>query len=81
MRRVVGECECMHTASPQDMHAGCDFHNRQLSLYASLAPSFLATFLRQSSHYSLETALDALARECVGGNDRCRCSRRCEGER
>mmetsp|Transcript_31718 Transcript_31718/g.79039 ORF Transcript_31718/g.79039 Transcript_31718/m.79039 type:complete len:266 (+) Transcript_31718:3-800(+) len=49
--------EYLHALFTLDGHVGAAFHERQLQLYADLAPELLLPFLRASTHYSLQEAL------------------------
>jgi len=46
----------LHALFLKDAHAGADFHEQQVSLYAMYDPKLLLPFLRQSMHYPLEKA-------------------------
>eukprot|EP01132_Coremiostelium_polycephalum_P009654 gene9654-11836_t len=48
----------LHTLFLKDAHIASDFHELQISLYATYEPSLLLPFLRNSVHYSLEKALE-----------------------
>lgn len=46
----------LHALFVRDPHAGRDYHEQQIALYADFAPALLLPFLRQSTYYRLERA-------------------------
>ena len=46
----------LHALFVRDPHAGRDYHELQIPLYADFAPELLLPFLRQSTYYRLERA-------------------------
>jgi hypothetical protein len=46
----------LHALFVRDPHAGRDYHEMQIALYADYAPALLLPFLRQSTYYRLERA-------------------------
>ncbi|XP_060174078.1 vacuolar protein sorting-associated protein 41 homolog isoform X1 [Lycium barbarum] len=59
------KCDCryflhlyLHSLFDADLHAGKDYHDMQVELYADYDPKMLLTFLRSSQHYKLEKAYE-----------------------
>ncbi|KAJ8559620.1 hypothetical protein K7X08_003678 [Anisodus acutangulus] len=48
----------LHSLFDADPHAGKDYHDMQVELYADYDPKMLLTFLRSSQHYKLEKAYE-----------------------
>uniref|UniRef100_A0A2P2MIW4 Vacuolar protein sorting-associated protein 41 homolog n=1 Tax=Rhizophora mucronata TaxID=61149 RepID=A0A2P2MIW4_RHIMU len=48
----------LHSLFEMKPHAGRDFHDMQVELYADYDPKMLIPFLRSSQHYTLEKAYD-----------------------
>ncbi|CAN0916548.1 Vacuolar protein sorting-associated protein 41 homolog, partial [Linum grandiflorum] len=48
----------LHALFEANPHAGRDFHDMQVELYADYDPKMLLPFLRSSQHYKLEKAFD-----------------------
>jgi len=48
----------LHSLFRHDVHIGAAYHDLQVSLYARFEPDLLLPFLRQSTNYRLESALD-----------------------
>nr|DAD47157.1 TPA_asm: hypothetical protein HUJ06_017094 [Nelumbo nucifera] len=48
----------LHSLFEVNPHAGKDFHDMQVELYAEYDPKMLLPFLRSSQHYTLEKAYD-----------------------
>ncbi|KAL3620142.1 Vacuolar protein sorting-associated protein 41 [Castilleja foliolosa] len=48
----------LHTLFESNPHAGRDYHDMQVELYADYDPKMLLPFLRSSQHYTLEKAHD-----------------------
>ncbi|KAG2575633.1 hypothetical protein PVAP13_7KG377500 [Panicum virgatum] len=56
----------LHALFEIDIHAGKDFHDMQVELYADYEPRMLLPFLRTSQHYRLDKAYEIFAqRELV----------------
>ncbi|TKY48587.1 Vacuolar protein sorting-associated protein 41-like [Spatholobus suberectus] len=59
------KCDCryflhlyLHALFEVNPHAGKDFHDMQVELYADYDPKMLLSFLRSSQHYTLEKAYE-----------------------
>ncbi|XP_044482383.1 vacuolar protein sorting-associated protein 41 homolog [Mangifera indica] len=52
----------LHSLFEVNPHAGKDFHDMQVELYADYDPKMLLPFLRSSQHYTLEKAYDICVR-------------------
>ncbi|XP_022729889.1 vacuolar protein sorting-associated protein 41 homolog isoform X2 [Durio zibethinus] len=52
----------LHSLFEVNPHAGKDFHDMQVELYAEFDPKMLLTFLRSSQHYTLEKAYEICVR-------------------
>uniref|UniRef100_A0A7N0RCY2 Vacuolar protein sorting-associated protein 41 homolog n=2 Tax=Kalanchoe fedtschenkoi TaxID=63787 RepID=A0A7N0RCY2_KALFE len=52
----------LHSLFEVSPHAGKDFHDMQVELYAEFDPKMLLPFLRSSQHYTLEKAYDICAK-------------------
>ncbi|KAH0667020.1 hypothetical protein KY285_028226 [Solanum tuberosum] len=48
----------LHSLFEVNLHAGKDYHDMQVELYADYDPKMLLTFLRSSQHYTLEKAYE-----------------------
>ncbi|KAK6144309.1 hypothetical protein DH2020_021129 [Rehmannia glutinosa] len=48
----------LHSLFESNPHAGRDFHDMQVELYADYDPKMLLPFLRSSQHYTLEKAIE-----------------------
>ncbi|GFQ01023.1 vacuolar protein sorting-associated protein 41 homolog [Phtheirospermum japonicum] len=48
----------LHTLFESNPHAGRDYHDMQVELYADYDPKMLLPFLRSSQHYTLEKAIE-----------------------
>jgi hypothetical protein len=48
----------LHSLFEANQHAGRDFHDMQVELYADFDPKMLLPFLRSSQHYTLEKAYE-----------------------
>ncbi|XP_061345356.1 vacuolar protein sorting-associated protein 41 homolog isoform X2 [Gastrolobium bilobum] len=66
---VDNKCDCryflhlyLHSLFEVNPHAGKDFHDMQVELYAEYDPKMLLPFLRSSQHYTLEKAYEILIR-------------------
>ncbi|XP_078150980.1 vacuolar protein sorting 41 [Carex rostrata] len=53
----------LHSLFETDIHAGGEFHDMQVELYADFEPRLLLTFLRTSQHYNLDKAYEILSRK------------------
>lgn len=53
----------LHSLFETDIHAGGEFHDIQVELYADFEPRMLLTFLRTSQHYNLDKAYEILSRK------------------
>lgn len=53
----------LHSLFEANPHAGKDFHDMQVELYADYDPKMLLPFLRSSQHYTLEKAQDICVRK------------------
>ncbi|XP_031262566.1 vacuolar protein sorting-associated protein 41 homolog [Pistacia vera] len=53
----------LHSLFEVNPHAGKDFHDMQVELYADYDPKMLLPFLRSSQHYTLEKAYDICVRK------------------
>ncbi|XP_051220094.1 vacuolar protein sorting-associated protein 41 homolog isoform X1 [Lolium perenne] len=52
----------LHALFETDIHAGKDYHDMQLELYADYEPRMLIPFLRTSQHYRLDKAYEIFSR-------------------
>ncbi|GKV16606.1 hypothetical protein SLEP1_g27228 [Rubroshorea leprosula] len=52
----------LHSLFEMNPHAGKDFHDTQVELYADYDPKMLLPFLRSSQHYTLEKAYEICVR-------------------
>ncbi|XP_016478552.1 vacuolar protein sorting-associated protein 41 homolog [Nicotiana tabacum] len=48
----------LHSLFEANLHAGKDYHDMQVELYADYDPKMMLTFLRSSQHYTLEKAYE-----------------------
>ncbi|KAF7012224.1 hypothetical protein CFC21_026438 [Triticum aestivum] len=53
----------LHALFEVDIHAGKDYHDMQLELYADYEPRMLLPFLRTSQHYRLDKAYEIFAQK------------------
>ncbi|XP_059645373.1 vacuolar protein sorting-associated protein 41 homolog [Cornus florida] len=53
----------LHSLFEANPHAGRDFHDMQVELYADYDPKMLLPFLRSSQHYTLEKAYEICVRK------------------
>ncbi|KAJ1273441.1 hypothetical protein BS78_06G280800 [Paspalum vaginatum] len=53
----------LHALFEMDIHAGRDFHDMQVELYADYEPRMLLPFLRTSQHYRLDKAYEIFAQK------------------
>ncbi|KQJ85257.1 vacuolar protein sorting-associated protein 41 homolog [Brachypodium distachyon] len=53
----------LHALFETDIHAGKDFHDMQVELYADYEPRMLLPFLRTSQHYRLDKAYEIFAQK------------------